>query len=290
MTVQAQCLDELRVGSSPESLAADASLEDALVLFERVVRLVEPALPSLVYNPDMSLLEGLEPTSAAYASGEYLLKRGLLPSNFDSSHFSAETWRDLKNNLRAWYDLPPLGVTTMGSAEQLVQELSSLSQQISAKVDPVLIVASENRRADTLSFLSLMHLQSPYPRLIILRPLENIDISRRIQNLFPLVSTCVFQVENYVYAPQATATRLFFANTDAESYIVSSEPRDVAPLAIPLGQEVSYFQFNQSALEGVERFSVVFAGSNVGAMTVVRMLPQLRTNLGPRDIMGFFNQ
>lgn len=290
MTVQAQCFEELRAGSSQESLAADATLEDALVLFERVVRLVEPALPPLVYNPDMSLLDGLEPTSAAYASAEYLLQRGLLPSDFSSSNFSAETWRDMKNNLRAWYDLPALGLTAIGSVEQLVQELSSLSQQISAKVEPVLIVASENRRADTLSFLSLMHLQSPYPRLIILRPLENIDISRRIQNLFPLVSTCVFQVENYVYAPQSTATRLFFSNTDAESYIVSSEPHNVAPLAIPIGQEVNYFQFNPSELEGIERFSVVFAGSNVGAMTVVRMLPQLRTNLGPRDIMGFFNE
>lgn len=290
LTVQAQCFSELRAGASPEELAAEASLDDALILFERVVRLVEPALPPLIHNPNYDLLTGLEPNSAAYDSGVYLIQRGLLPSNFSSSNFTAATWRDMKNKLLAWYDLPALGLTALGSSEKLIQELASLSQQVGAQLEPVLIVASEDRRADTLSFLSLMHLQSPYPRLIILPPLENIDISNRIQTLFPLVSTCVFNIENYVYAPQATATRLFFSNTEAESYIVSSEPHNVAPLAIPIGQEIHYFQFNIPELAGVERFSVVFAGSNVDAMTVVRMLPQLRTNLGPRDIMRFFNQ
>lgn len=288
----AQCFSELRGGQSAEHFVGEATAADALVIFARAVRLFEPALPPFG-SANTTLLAGLEPSSAAYQSGIYLSERGLLPANFSVENFDAALWLEMQNRLLDWYNLAPLTNNTTEEPllkGQLIASLAQISLKLKEVLEPILLVASENRRADSLSFLSLIHLQGPYPRLIILRPLEGIDISRRLQTLFPLLNTCVSTIEKYVYAPQDTATRLFFSTNEAASYIVYSEPRNVGRLAVPAGEEVSFFQFKQDSLAGVERFSVVFAGNSPGAGAIISMLPRLRTNLGAGDIMGFFRQ
>jgi hypothetical protein len=60
-----------------------------------------------------------------------------------------------------------------------------------------------------------------------------------------------------------------------------------APHWVAQGEELDYLRLNHPFTDTLERFSAVFLGPSPAMTTVMRIIPQLRTNMGPREILRF---
>jgi hypothetical protein len=282
--VAQRCLTELAGGASPEYLAEVASAEDAALYLRQATELLEPSLPVLIGGADT---RWLLPGDPAYDDVFYLSSRGLLPLRWQRGELSAGLWLEMLRGLADLYDeygydeyratdtvinpatapSPPKPLTRA----QLIADLSALIDEVVPVLNPVALV------------------DSVYPRLIVMRPpQESFDLREGAAQILPALESCAMTLKNFIFAQEQTASRLYLANNDARMVVVetSAVPQEV-PHYVPAGEEIGYLRFASPYAQGLTQFSVVFVGPSPGLTTVLRIVPQLRTNMSPREIMRF---
>lgn len=288
-----RCLPELRGDVDVGSLSQLASGRDAARYLRRAVELLEPVLPQLA-----SAAAPLSPEDPDYDTVRLLAQHRLLPAEWQPEALPVTVWREMLRRLAAWY-----GVTftpTFAAAPtrwQLLSELSLLIARVGPSLKPVALVASDEQNSQQVAFWALIRNDSVYPRLIVVRPPfdrlragsdETVSLQRGVAAVLPYLSTCATEVRRYIFAPAPIARRLFLANNEARMVIVELEPSSLEPLRyVPEGEELAYLTFEHAALDGYQRFAALFIGPGPSLPTVVRLLPQLRTNMGPREIIDF---
>jgi len=217
----------------------------------------------------------------------YLAERGLLPSSFDPSGFDEASWQVLVETLLAGYGLPPLRVEARITAETLESELDAVVSRILAVIRPVVLLAWDPDDDERIAFVGLVLNWSPYPRLVVMRPPDGWTMRDGARELARRVTLCGAAVRDWVSAPAPVARALFFQHADdAPMYLVGSDPeRDGWPYRVPAGEEIAVFAFEHPEVADLERFSAVFAAEPLGMVQVVRLLPQVRTNLSPMGLL-----
>jgi hypothetical protein len=280
-----RCLPELRGDTDSSALSQLASGRDAARYLRRAVELLEPVLPQLA-----SASVALDPDDPDYEAVRLLAQHRLLPPEWQPEVLSVTVWREMLHRLAAWY-----GVTvtpTFAAAPtrwQLLSELSLLIARVGPRLKPVALVASDDQNSQQIAFWALIRNDSVYPRLIVVRPPdETVSLQRGVAAVLPYLSTCATAVRRYIFAPAPVARRLFLANNEARMVIVELEPSPPDPLRyVPVGEELAYLAFEHTALDGYQRFAALFIGPGPSLPIVLRLLPQLRTNMGPREIVDF---
>jgi hypothetical protein len=275
------CATELRGDLSDEALQETATGGDAVVFMQRAMQLLEPALPKLAYLPD----------DFAYLDNEaavYVGTRGLLPAIWEPDTLTPDVWQQLVQGLASWYDLEPQLSNDLTNAN-LIATLDDLITRASATLRPVALVASSQEDKSKVAFWAVIRNDSVYPRMIVYRPdNDSVGLEDGVATILPLLSTCAMPLENYIFASEDTARRLFLANNTGTMYMAATQPETSAdPNIVPTGEETEYFTFRTSALEGYSAFAALFEGSGVGPMTIMRLLPQVRTNMNPAQVVKF---
>jgi hypothetical protein len=275
------CATELRGDLTDEALQEAATGTDAVTFMQRAMQLLEPALPKLAYLPN----------DFAYLDNEaavYVGTRGLLPALWEPDTLTFDVWQRLVQGLAAWYDLEPQLNDDLTKAN-LIATLDDLISRASATLRPVALVASSQEDKSKVAFWAVIRNDSIYPRMIVYRPNgSSVGLERGVADVLPLLSTCAMYLENYIFASEETARRLFLANNTATMYVAATQPETSADVnVVPLGEEQDYFTFRTSELEGYSAFAALFEGSGVGPMTIMRILPQVRTNMNPAQVVKF---
>jgi hypothetical protein len=275
------CTAELRGDLSDEALLEPATGTDAVIFMQRAMTLLEPAMPKLAYLP----------SDFAYPENEaavYVGTRGLLPASWEPEALTPEIWQELVQGLAAWYDLEPATTTDLTKGN-LIATLDDLISRASATLRPVALVASAQDDKDKVAFWAIIRNDSIYPRVIVYRPSsESVGLQDGVANALPLLGNCALALKNYIYAPEDTARDLFLSNNTAKMYLAATQPETSAdPEIVPAGEETAYLTFHAAALEGYSAFAALFEGSGVGPMTIMRLLPQVRTNMNPAQVIKF---
>jgi hypothetical protein len=275
------CYTELRGDFTDETLLGPATGTDAVIFMQRAMTLLEPAMPKLAYLP----------SDFAYLDNEaavYVGTRGLLPAFWEPDTLTPEMWQDLVQGLANWYDLEPISTPDLSKAS-LIATLDDLVTRASATLRPVALVASAQNDKDKVAFWAIIRNDSVYPRIIVYRPSEaSVGLQNGVAEALPLLGNCALRLENYIYAPEETARDLFIANNTAKMYVAATQPETSAdPELVPSGEETNYLTFQVSALESYSAFAALFEGSGVGPITVMRLLPRVRTNMSPAQVIKF---
>jgi hypothetical protein len=275
------CVSELRGDLSDESLLEPATGADAVVFMERAMKLLEPAMPKLAYLP----------SDFAYLDNEaavYVGTRALLPALWEPEVLTPEVWQELVQGLANWYDLTATTTPDLTKGS-LIAALGDLVTRAAATLRPVALVASAQDDDTKVAFWAIIRNDSVYPRIIVYRPNEaGVGLQEGIAGALPLLGNCALSLENYIYAPEETARSLFLSNNTAKMYVAATQPETSNdPEVVTTGEEISYLTFNTPALEGYSAFAALFEGSGVGPMTVMRLLPQVRTNMNPAQVVKF---
>lgn len=280
-----RCLPELSADVTAEDLAAPASAEDAAMYLRRAVELVEPALPVLIGGPDT---HGLAPGDPGFDDVLYLSSRLLLPASWEPGELSSALWGEMLSALAAMYGVAaptPAGLNQAG----LINDLSLLIDRIVPTLKPVVLIAALDSDPSRIGFLAVIRNDSVYPRLIVMRPPEGpFGLSRGPEPVLPALETCAMVLENFISAREDTATRLYLANNEARMVVVDiGISPQFAPHWVEAGEELAYLRLAHPYTGSLERFSVVFVGPSPAMATVLRIIPQLRTNMSPREIVAF---
>lgn len=280
-----RCLPELRGDTDLSALSQPASGRDAARYLRRAVALLEPVLPQLA-----SAAVPLSPDYPDYEAVRLLAQHRLLPAEWQPEALPVAVWREMLGRLAAWY-----GVTltpTFAAAPtrwQLLSELALLIAEVGPGLRPVALVAAGEQNGQRVAFWALIRNDSVYPRLMVLRPPDDtVSLQGGVAAVLPYLSSCATEVHRYIFATAPIARRLFLANNEARMVIVELEPSSLEPLSyVPEGEELAYLTFEHAALDGYQRFAALFVGPGPSLPTVLRLLPQLRTNMGPREIVDF---
>ena len=279
-----RCLPELQAVLSAPS--ERASGRDAARLLERAVNELEPSLPPLFEAPS----ELLPFDDADYETVRFLAERGLLPPDWQPDTLEAGVWVQMLSRLAGWYDQTPPLVAAELTNQDLAETLSGLIDEIAPGLEPVALVVSDPRDSinpDAVIFWAVARKVSPYPRMIVSRPPASVSLEGGVESVLGGLETCATPITRFVYAPLATAEKLFLANNAAQMVIVRTDPPSPQDLFyVPEGEETAYFDFTAPDLAGVRQYAVLFVGPSIGVPALLRIIPQLRTNMGPRQIIN----
>lgn len=276
------CRAELQAGLSAEELAQPATGVQAAELLERAVKLLEPALPPLRSALPTPLLE---PGEAGFNAATFLLERGLLPGSWQPNSLSLGSWREMLQGLASWYRLAALEPSGDLSLAGLLNDLSGLVAAVAPSLRPVALVASVPGERSRVAFWAVIRNHSVYPRLLVFRPPDALVLEGGIAAALPLLSTCAQKVDNFVFAPADVAQRLFLANNRASMYLAATVPDDRRGLwLVPSGEEAAYLAFEAAALEPYSMYATVFEGPPANPAMLLRLIPQVRTNMNPREL------
>ncbi len=282
-----RCLPELQ--AVLETPGERASGRDAARLLEEAVNLLEPALPPL-YGASSEL--PLEPDDPDYATIEFLAERDLLPPDWQEGTLEAGVWVQMLDRLAGWYEQTPPLVASELTGEDLLESLTGLIDQLAPTLEPVALIASDPNdpaNPDAVAFWAVVRNLPPYPRMIVSRPpAPGVSLAGGVEGVLAGLETCAAPITRFVYAPVATAERLFLANNAARMVIVRTDPPSGTDLFyVPEGEETAYFDFSAPDLADVSQYAVLFVGPSIGVPALLRIIPSLRTNMSPRQIINF---
>lgn len=266
------------------SLQRPATGVDAALLMKRAVNLVEPALPALSYGTEAPL----PPDDPNYDVVSYLSHRQLLPETWEAGELAAEAWSSMLSTFLGWYQLRAVSPPLPATVEDLIEDLSAVLGDVSEAVRPAAVLATDASAGRHFSFVGVIWNWSVYPRLLVLRPLD--DAPDRPRDVLPLLGNCAVQVRSYISAPRDLAQRLFLTHNSSRMYVVGSEPDHEFwwPYEVPAGQELEAFVYHLPELDGVNVYGAVFAGPSIGMGALVTMLPRFRTNISPLNLARYF--
>ncbi len=284
---QQRCLLELKNGQDEAGLAQLATGRDAARYLKQAVDLLEPVLPPLRQAPAELPLSPQDPD---YPTIKFLSERRLLPNNWQPDVLDVTVWQEMLGLLAAWYELEPLVVDRTELINgQLLLDLSELIDRFAMRAKPVVMIASDDKDRNDITFLAIIRNVTAYPRMIVLRPPEfETDLRRNFDPVLRYAETCALPLENYLYAPSSTAKRLFLTTSETRMVIARAEPPAPQDLQyVPKGKELDYLAFLDPAVADYQRYATFFVGPNVGITTIMRIIPQLRTNMNPAEIIAF---
>ena len=69
--------------------------------------------------------------------------------------------------------------------------------------------------------------------------------------------------------------------------LAAEPPLPEAILETPPGDETAYLSFTAPEVADKKRYTALFLGPSVGFGTMLRLIPQLRTNMSPQAILRF---
>ncbi len=274
------CTPELQSVLS-EDLQMQATGNDATLLIQRAVEILEPALPRLAYLPDP--FEYIDSPSAVFAA-----EHGLLPALWEPSILPFEVWQEMVIGLAAWYDLE-LTVSPDLSRVGLIQTLDALITEASSNINPVALIASQENDRDQLAFSAVVRNDSVYPRLIVYRPMQDsLALSEGVESVLSLLSNCAYSISDYIFAPEEAAKKLFLANNDGRMLIASTYPIRPEELTyVPEGEETNYLTFASEDVEPYSMYTALFEGSGINPILLTRLLASVRTNMNPKEVLDF---
>ena len=284
-TVAQQCINELSAGLSDEMLLEPATTRVASRLFKQAVELLEPAMPPF----DDVYLTLLNPDDPDYSVLKYLADRQILPENWQDGELDPQLWRAMLLKVVQWYDVLPINVSREGlNNQQLIDNLSTLIDRASETISPLILAGVNSQQDNDFSFLSILRNDPPYPRLIVVKPVEEIDISQSFENIFTYVGNCASKFSNYVYGPSPAARQLFLTHNSSSMYVFKTDATGLENwLEVPQGQEVAYLEFINADVANLNYYAALFNGSGPNIFTLMQIVPQLRTNMSPRAIIQF---
>ncbi len=276
------CREELTGALLDPALDRPATGVDAALLLRRAVELVEPALPRLVSVEQA----GVADDDPAHASVLYVRERGLVPGSWGPGELSADAWRQMNRRFLGWYQLDgplPEGVGTVG---ELVDDMARTLARVGGAVRPAALLASDPDDG-RLSFWAIIWNWTIYPRLLVFRPADGVDLGRSPQGVLSHLSNCAVSVSMYITAPEDTAKSLFLAHNESRMYVVATQPGSGGwPLEVAPGEELEAFAFRLPELAGANVYAAVFDGPEIGFGRILGLLTRVRTNLSPA---GFLN-
>ena len=279
------CYDDLRGDLSDEQLSRSATGLEAAQLLKRAVDLLEPALPQLVNLPDTF---NLAPEDEGYAEARFLAQRDLLPADWRADSLAPETWDSMVSAVGGWYGYDGFPAIQELSVGGLLNTLSTLISAVSPGLNPVALVATNPADRTLVDFWAVIRNTSVFPRLIVMRPPgAEVALSDGVAAALPYLGNCAFTTDNFIHAPSETAKRLFLANvSESRMYVGGTSPEGLPGFTeVPSGEESAYLTFTAEAVAPYEQYAAVFDGPNVGPATLLRLLPQVRTNMKPRQVL-----
>lgn len=283
-----RCEEELKANLSSEMLLETATGRTAARVFKQAIELLEPAMPPLI-NTSVNVLSTEDPD---YPILKFLADREALPAGWSEGVLEQHIWRQMLLKIVQWYDIPPISLSSKTiSNQQLIDNLSMLIDSASQTKNPVVLAGIDNPQENKISFIAILTNDPPFPRLMVVKPPESIDISSSFQNIFPYISNCAQELSNYVYGPSEASRKIFLTHNNSVMYIFPTSSTDFENwLEVPQGEEISYLEFKHPQLVGVELYTTLFNGAGPGVMTIMQIIPQLRTNMLPKEILKFIQE
>ncbi|CAN5786445.1 hypothetical protein BH24DEI2_BH24DEI2_12650 [soil metagenome] len=277
------CYPELRGLLTDAELGQVATGNDAAHFLHEAVDLLEPVLPPLV---SVNMF-GLQPGDAGFEDADFLAQRGLLPAAWQADTLTTATWQEMLDDVAAWYDLEPFATGPDLTRGALLETLSNLIDAASPRLNPVALVATDPADRDVVAFWGIIRSDSVYPRLIVYRPPNaGVDLAGGVGAVLPRLETCALRLDNYVYAAATTAQKLFLATNQARMYVATTAPQNATGfIPVPVGDETDYLTFQNAALTPYTSFAALFDGPSVGPGALLRLLPQVRNNMNPREVL-----
>jgi hypothetical protein len=205
--------------------------------------------------------------------------------------FSADAWRAALTRVAGWYELPvPILDETAPSNDELLDSFAPIFDAAGEVLSPVALFAFDPLDGSRIAFWATLR-NGVYPRMIVVRPPDDpVDVQGDTTGALARLSDCVVTLENYVYAPADTAERLFLATNESRMVVMATVPPSPQFLIeAPTGQETSYLTFTAPEVADKVRYTALFLGPSVGFGTLLRLLPQLRTNMSPQEIVSFLS-
>lgn len=278
------CLEEIHGALLDSQLERPATGVDAALALKRAVDLVEPALPRLRTGGSVPLAED----HPAYPAVKFLQDRRLLAPNWTPDALDEQTWRAMLSAFLAWYKLDGPLPDAPGSAADVVNDVALVLGEVSSAIRPAALLASDPDNGDRLSFWAIIWNWTVYPRLLVVRPLDGVELGRDPRAVLPNLSNCAVKVDRYISAPQERAKSLFLTHNDSRMYVVASEPQagGAWPLEVEPGAELQAFDFTLPELDGVRVYAAVFDGPEIGIGRILGLMTSVRTNLSPTGFIS----
>lgn len=276
------CFVELSQSWSEEELAGQITNIEAGFLLKLAVDLLEPNLPqitSVAFDFDLDL------DDENYELIRFLIERDLMDYQDDLEQENIK--QSLINRLRAWYSLPAIEVESNLTRLELIQILTNTISVLD--LDPVALISSGNNK-DKIGLLSIIRNDSIYPRMIIFRApnFEELNLRNGVNAVINYLDNCAYKVDKYIFSSADTAKQLFLSNFDSRMIIVDSSPNILdGYLKVEQGQETDYFSFISEDLNNVSSFAAVFTEQEIKPLKIMRLLPRVRTNMNPKQILNF---
>ena len=280
--VAQSCLPVLEAAIPEEHETATTA--DAVMVLARAVQLLEPALPRL-RNAGVT---GFSQEHAAYDAAEFLAQRYALPADLVPDTLTIDVWQQMLDMVASWYALSYRSAGDL-STDGLIKDANALIETIKPHVKPVALVASAPANKDEVAFWAVFKRDSIYPRMIVYRPpAQDINLQAGVNSVLPELGNCANTISDYVYAPLDTAQKLFLANNKSRMIIAQLEPHNSSnAYYVPEGEEPSYFTFSDPSLTDVTEYAALFEGPMINPVLLARIIPQLRTNMNPKEIYAF---
>jgi len=158
---------------------------------------------------------------------------------------------------------------------------------VGGAVRPAALLASDPDDGNRLSFWAVIWNWTVYPRLLVYRPQDGIELRGSPRDVLSHLSNCAVRVSAFITAPEGTAKDLFLAHNDSRMYVVASQPDAGAwPLEVPPGAELDAFAFALPELADAQVYAAVFDGPEVGFGTILGLMTRVRTNLSPAGFLS----
>lgn len=282
-----RCYRELSAGRSENDLALPVDGRGAARLLKHAVELLEPSLPPLVRVVELPVPAD-DPDRETFS---YLADRELLAPQWSAGGFSHDAWSFALAEIASWYELPAPELTdTTPSTTDLLASLAPILEAAGPYLNPVAVFAFDPADPSRVQFWATLR-NGVYPRLIVVHPPDGpVNVQADVRGAMARLSDCVVSVQNYVYAPADTAEQLFIATNESRMVILATEPpSEQYLLEAPSGTEASYLTFQAPEVADKRRYTALFLGPSVGFGTLLRLIPQLRTNMSPQAILRFLN-
>ncbi len=277
------CHDQLRSALSDAQAARAPTGIDAALLLKRAVDIVEPALPRFRNVGNVPVAKD----DPSYDEVRFLLERNLLPGGWGPDAIDAATWQAMLGSFLAWYKITDFKAGDISDVSGMVDDAARAMARVSDAIRPAGLLASDPDDHTRIAFWAIIWNWTVYPRLLVLEPRSDVDLSGGPGPVLQHMGNCAVHVQNYVMAPAETAKQLFLANNASKMYVVGAVPGidGKLPMAVPMGKELDAFAFALPALDQVSEYAAVFEGPSVGVTTVLGLLPRLRTNMSPPRFM-----
>lgn len=236
-------------------------------------------------DPLMPVRRAPDPETQGDAA--WLSQRGFLDGAAGASAEAA--WRDVGGSLEAHYG-PPWPDTRPPDEASTRHFLSHWLLEAAADIRPAAILATSTEDPDHVAFVGVIWPSPVYPRFIVHRPPDGPVLRDGLEAFLATLGTCAVKVTRWVRAPENVALDLFLAENRTRMAVLAKDPGgDGGVQWIPQGEETAAFQFAHPGLENLDRYAAGFQGPTPGPLALARVLPRVRTNMGPGEIRDLMN-